>query len=469
MTIRLFAGAVGILILFAGESTGREIRRHDVKCSTPPFSNGITLHAGGALAVIRCDRHIQVNDRLYGPFIDIGKFVCSADGAKYGFACSGRFGDKSICYQINDTRYGPYAEYFNFGYQDYLAISPDGSNFAYGYLDKGGFYVRTAGGVTGPYIFACNFAFNENGSALAYRYEKSGLWDLPGNCCCIPFQNVFTAVNYCLSFQFETTANFTGSHGSGYVRVNDEIFGGYDRRHLEDAGAAGHDTAIILRKNSFAFVYRTRFSDKKHVRINGRTFGPFDSVGVPVFSDDGANYAFSYVDRHNGFVQYRDSRHGPFPVPSENNWRAVFSRDLSRMAIVYLEYRPKEGFFVVRDDNKFGPFVNVIGASFSPDGSRFGFLFERYERRERGSDLWFYAMIDGREYGPYYRYQHDPRLEFSRDGAHFGFNIRDGKNKNAVVIDGRQYAAEDFAFTPRSTPVIASFSNGAVAVDELDD
>jgi hypothetical protein len=114
--------------------------------------------------------------------------------------------------------------------------------------------------------------------------------------------------------------------------------------------------------------------EKKYVLMNGREYGPYDSVQEPVFSEDGSQWAFSF-----------------------GNPQKRFRPQLTASAPAFFVFEPRlfrrfEGQFVNWKGRSLGPFEHVMEMGFSPRGLHFLYIEENEGLNRRGNYFWF---VDG--------------------------------------------------------------------------
>jgi len=235
-----------------------------------------------------------------------------------------------------------------------------------------------------------------------------------------------------------------------YVVIGSRTFGPYD-----SVGSDGIIAwyPIVFASNGTHVAFRASIDHKEFMVLDGKSQEPFECVDHPVFSPDGAHFAYA-ANRGGAYTNsvYRvsggkwciviDGKKGEefesvatltdVGLPSLS---PTFSPDGSRTA-----YVAREGhkFFLVVDGRHEKPFDFVFRPTFSPDSLHVEFV------ASEGDQL--VSIRDGKRLtdggSPL------AGVVYSSDGAHWATTTSDGKDRESLVRDGIKGPEFSFAFAP---------------------
>lgn len=150
--------------------------------------------------------------------------------------------------------------------------------------------------------------------------------------------------------------------------------------------------SAIDSSGNFAFIYREK--GKSFVNINGKKYGPYDSVNgrndsetVPVRLSRGGKFAFVYTIKGKDYININEKIHGPFLFADPRSLSLSSAGDYS---FCYLQ--SKENLYVIINNKKYGPFPGAgnLATGIFDDGKYF------FEYTDKAGD--FFINIGGKEY-----------------------------------------------------------------------
>lgn len=180
------------------------------------------------------------------------------------------------------------------------------------------------------------------------------------------------------------------------------------------------ESAPIFSRDGEQLAYVADVAGERYVVVNGRRLGPYQDIGVPVFSPQDGTLAFKV-------------RLGPWQaiVRGEETLRNYDQVDNPHFAANgRLAYSARDGdeWFAVIDGVEGPRFEDVYFTTrpFSADGLRVAYLGVRAED--------WYVVLDGEEFGPYASVA-EGSLAFSSDGSHVAYLAQVGEWWR-VIVDG---------------------------------
>ena len=289
-------------------------------------------------------------------------------------------------------------------------------------------YININGREVGPFSKIVSFRFNEN---ITYYmlYESFGTsYVVINNQKYGGFKSVYKVFlspdGESFTFQYKTD-------GRHFVRIKDEILGGYEEVK---------DLTVDYENDFYCFIFKKE-TGEYFARINSTLLGPFenctdmhhykdynsywlkyrkdgvnmiqvnnyvlsghDSYDVPVFSNNMAVITSSKEKEKENATHFVSREHGLFSYVqeycmSENKEEFIFS------------YYKMGQYYVVTGEYEYGPYKSVSRLSISPNGKNYCFVFQKQYDNS-------YININGDIFGPYIQIIDN---KVSNDPDNFGF------------------------------------------------
>jgi hypothetical protein len=234
----------------------------------------------------------------------------------------------------------------------------------------------------------------------------------------------------------ETRLNFQGD-GKGYLlfiqkkglhyMVQDgKRIGPYDLIYDPEIDADEYG-----RTSFYHFIYHYR--KKKHVNINGKSYGPYDQIGPKggwyhLFVIDDEHFLFTFTRDGEAFVNVNGKEFGPYDKVF--NYYTTYKRDL---------YLDKDGNYAFRYLKNKKYYFHINGKDYGPyddfdeykDNLDFSQIAEgRFEFSANINGEKYY-VIDGKEMGPY---QAENRSTLKRNRSNGDFLARVIKNQRQYIL-----------------------------------
>jgi hypothetical protein len=349
----------------------------------------------------------------------------SADGSRWALKVKRDDGEYAF---VNGEELGPFERIF------YVKISPEGSNWGAAITLGGYQYAVVNGRKYGPFepagdleakypLTHTEIGFSRKGDTCAVfggrHTEKEQLfvnaeaygphrvidrfrWSDSGNSWC------FTAIK----------------DGQAYLILNGLIWGAYETYDYNRPFEAWPWGNVSDDGSLWGLSFTLK--DKKHVTINGTTYGPYDYASSPVFSDDNTTWGFAARRNGSAYVIIDGEEKGPYEEALP-----LFLEGTS-----YAYWMRRNGsWYVVVNGAEWGPYSNEILPETSESyiklsGSNWAFCDET----EEGVNV----VINGEAFGPYDSAFWYENLEFSDHGLSWAYRVLKGERAYAV-LNGVEY------------------------------
>ena len=76
---------------------------------------------------------------------------------------------------------------------------------------------------------------------------------------------------------------------------------------------------------------RNKKDNKEYIQINNQTYGPYDYVISPYFSNDGSKYGWVFRKDNQYYIQINDQTYGPY-----DKTKFTFTKD-NKVYIIYVK------------------------------------------------------------------------------------------------------------------------------------
>ena len=271
--------------------------------------------------------HAQVRDTHFGPYDHVSSFSI---GPKNSYCFIYKKGNQYYA-KINNKDIGPYYS----GPHNHikrLILSEDGNSFLIWYRDKDNDYIRINNKINGPLhgitkVRGSKLFCNRRLSKYAIRYLKNN---------------------------------------KHYLSIDGKTFGPADniKIHYSDHGGRYAVYQRIVNGKTL----------KDYIHIHNKKYGPFKSIDFKYFSKNGKRFGFIFKSNKKYFIQTEKKVIGPF----DKIHNLTVSNDGSWYGVVYTDFGEKSSkanTMVQVGTRKHGPYYSVKEVIFSPDGSRFSYLF----------------------------------------------------------------------------------------------
>ncbi len=258
--------------------------------------------------------YIQLNNQNYGPYDDASIPQISNDGSKYGWWFKK---DNQFYIQINNQTYGPYDDVPVTADRGYLYLPQffnDSSKYGWKFKKDNKFYIQVNNQTYGPYDDVSSPKFSNN-DTLKYGWV------------------------------FKKDQKY-------YIQINDKNYGPYEVAYDLYFSNDGSKYGWLFGKgcNYDKDIDKDiRYKCKQYyIQLNNQTYGPYDGVSDPQFSNNGSKYGWDfgkdckyYPEYYKGrphicnqyYIQINNKTYGPY---EKDYFDFTFSED-NKAYIIYIK------------------------------------------------------------------------------------------------------------------------------------
>lgn len=264
-------------------------------------------------------------------------------------------------------------------------------------------YINFNGKIFGPFNRVKEFHFNDNISYyIWYEYFGKSYVVVNNN----KFGEYKAVYKVFLSPE-GTSFAFQYKDGSKqFVRINEEIYGGFD--DIKDFSVDYHNkfTGFIFKKESGEYF----------AQINGVISGPFENCSDLQYYNEFGVYFYSFKKDGINSIRIND-----FIFDGYESYSIPF---ISKKIVIISSMKEKKTYYHIVT-NESGAFNNIMEYELSADRENYMFSYEK--------DGLFYVVTTEYEYGPYNKVSN---LEMSRNGKNYCFIFQKQYDNYYVNING---------------------------------
>ena len=341
----------------------------------------------------------QVNSSIFGPFNESPSITL---GNRKKFMVTYKIGDAAYN-QVNKKKYGPFDRVYG------RAFNKTGSRWAFSYMRREQYFIKTRAKRYGPYKRIRAIEYNKNGVAFKSKESFSRNWHREKS------GKSYFRIAYGKNNFIRAGWYIKKKINNGFRTLEKWCVDVYNRTYcLYDEI---NDFEISETSKDFIFSYmieKKNSCNEKYVRYNNLIMGPYYNTGSVELSSNGKGYAFIYDKL---FFNSKKCREAKSNKRHFNGCRKPYQ---CFMCSDKKEY--------VRINNKtFGPYKRVLflGPVFSGDGLRHAFTYSDRDDKT-------YVNFDNKIYGPFNKYWEIKHFTFEK-GHNFIMKYRKGKRKYLQV------------------------------------